>query len=182
MTNDLSHALTGDAQAFRLVFDCYYAKVRGFAFKFCGLDWMADEIAQNVFYKLWVHRHELKITSINVSVESLKGYIFTMTRNEVMDYFRTRRQIADYQEKFAQEICTEFNVAGHLDAKECLRLVNEVVKMMPRKRREVFVLSRFRHIPNEEIAGMLGISKRTVEQHITRSLAQLRMELSAYIV
>lgn len=51
---------------------------------------------------------------------------------------------------------------------------------MPHTRRRVFSMSRYLELSNAQIADMLGISKRTVEKHISNALEQLRNELATY--
>jgi RNA polymerase sigma factor (sigma-70 family) len=48
---------------------------------------------------------------------------------------------------------------------------------LPVKCRSVFVLSRYEHKSNKEIAMQLGISEKTVENHITNAIRQLRLSL-----
>jgi RNA polymerase sigma-70 factor (ECF subfamily) len=49
---------------------------------------------------------------------------------------------------------------------------------MPPQRQRVFVLSRFKHKTNKEIAQILNVSEKTVEVHITLALKQLREKLN----
>ena len=61
-----------------------------------------------------------------------------------------------------------------LFAQELQQLIELTVKNMPEQRRRVFEMSRKEGLSNEEIAQKLGISKRTVENHITTALAAIR--------
>lgn len=165
----------GDQRAFRRFFTHWYAKVWGFALKMTGQDWAADEIAQNVFCKIWAHRE----TIADMDSGNVSGYIFTITRNEVMDWFRSRKQMLKFQQEFVMKICEESHIEDKIDSGKALSIINKTVSSMPPVRRQVFIMSRYRHLTNSEIAAILGISRRTVEKHISISLAELRIVLSS---
>jgi RNA polymerase sigma-70 factor (ECF subfamily) len=57
-------------------------------------------------------------------------------------------------------------------------LIYRAVNKMPDQRRKIFMLSRYKGVPNAEIAEMAGISIRTVENHITNALADIRLILA----
>ena len=66
------------------------------------------------------------------------------------------------------------SIEDSLFAKDLEDLINLAIQNMPEQRRKVFSLSRVEGLTNDEIAEKLGISKRTVENHITTALAMLR--------
>ncbi len=57
------------------------------------------------------------------------------------------------------------------------RLLKEVIKNLPPRQREVFLLHRYRDMTQTQIAAMLGISVNTVEKHIGAALESCRMTL-----
>lgn len=64
--------------------------------------------------------------------------------------------------------------AGHMHdamtAQEAAVAIEQLVADMPEKWRDVFVLSRFRHLTNQEIASHLGVSIKTVEWRMSKAL------------
>lgn len=101
-----------------------------------------------------------------------------MTRNETASYFRESQRIKQVQERYAEQLTTEMNIQQKIDSQRCLEVIRSVMESMPRVRRRVFSMSRYLELSNSEIADMLGISKRTVEKHISNALEQLRNELA----
>ena len=69
-----------------------------------------------------------------------------------------------------------------LYASETMTQIRETLETLPRKRREIFVMSRVMGYTNEEIAARLGINKRTVENHITNVLADLRKVIKLLLI
>ncbi len=59
--------------------------------------------------------------------------------------------------------------------------MRETVDAMPEQRRLVFRMSRWQFLSNDEIAVRLGISKRTVEKHISLALAEIRRKLGEFL-
>lgn len=168
----------GNIDSYKTIYAKYYAKVRGFALRLTRTEWIADEIAQNVFVKIWTHRQSLVICE---SGGSLSGYIFMIAKNEVVSYYRSRRQIVAYQESFVENIRFDARIDETIDSNRLAALIERIVAAMPRVRREVFVMSRYRNMSNADIAAELGLSKRTVEKHISLCLEQLRLELGTYL-
>ena len=166
----------GDMHAYRLLYSLYWHKVRSFVIKMTGEDWLAEEISQNVFVKIWNNRQRLN----SESSDTLSGYIFTIARNEIMDWHRQRSKIRKFQENFAAEICEEISMPENIDADKMTEIINSEVSNMPPVRREVFISSRWLDLSNQEISDKLNISKRTVEKHLNLALKHLRCVLSEY--
>lgn len=170
----------GDSAVFERIFVFYYRKVYSYAFRTVHASWVAEEIAASIFYKLWLHHEEIFAGRKISRIEDLNGYIFAMTRNETANYFRDSRRIAQVQEQYAEQLSAEMDIQEKMDGRKCLEVINNVVESMPHMRRRVFSMSRYLEFSNSEIADMLGISKRTVEKHISNALEQLRNELATY--
>ena len=168
----------GDSALFERIFVFYYRKVYSYAFRAVRVGWVADEITSSIFYKLWLHHEEIFTERKVRGVEDLNSYIFTMTRNETASYFRESQRIEQVQERYAEQLTTEMNIQQKIDSQRCLEIIRSVMESMPRVRRRVFSMSRYLELSNSEIADMLGISKRTVEKHISNALEQLRNELA----
>lgn len=175
---DINAINGGDSALFERIFVFYYRKVYSYAFRTVRVGWVADEITSSIFYKLWLHHEEIFTERKVQRVEDLNGYIFTMTRNETASYFRESRRIEQVQERYAERLTTEMNIQQRIDSRKSLEVIRTVIESMPRIRRRVFSMSRYLELSNSEIADMLGISKRTVEKHISNALEQLRNELA----
>ncbi|MBQ2373096.1 MAG: RNA polymerase sigma-70 factor [Bacteroidales bacterium] len=156
----------GDEGSFRRVFEHYYPKVRCFLGHFISSKDDAMDLAQNIFVKIWLHRELLPI------IKSFEAYLYTMSRNAAIDYGRTNKvsiPLTDVSEKG-----NPYGTESEFFAKETEIQVAELIRRMPKKRRRIFILSRFEGKSNGEIAQELGISRKTVENHIYLALCELR--------
>ncbi|NDV46584.1 RNA polymerase sigma-70 factor [Paludibacter sp. 221] len=166
----------GKIAAFEDLFNLFYSRVKNFAQGMIKNEDTAEEIAQNVFMKVWMNREKL---SADLSFSS---YIFTITQNEVHDYFRSKYYFLHYQESLQKvDSKLEYEIDSEYNIKEIKELVNTTLLSMPEQRKLVFKLSREKFLTNDEIAQKLNISKRTVEKHISLALATIKKNLSDFL-
>lgn len=160
----------GDRSAFDALFLLYYPKVKVFIIGFVKDQDDASDLAQDVFVKIWNNRSNLG------QVESFAAYIFKIAKNIIFDFFRRQSLYEKYtQEEIrmnVDEISCELNEV--LDARELELLIYGVIDKMPEKRQAIFKMSRNQRLSNDEISQQLGLSKRTVETHISNALKELR--------
>lgn len=164
----------GDENAFHILFDYYYPQVRFFVLGIVKNPYIADEIAQGVFIKLWLSRQSIDPD------RNFDAWLFTVTRNSLTDYYR-RLQVMESMDGL-HDVSVQAGFDTIYDTRHIEALVRREVDKMPPQRRQVFILSRLEGLSNEEIAVRLGISKRTVERHLNIALGGLRHNLGDFIV
>jgi len=152
----------GSVKAFDTLFLVYYPRVKTFLYGMTGNAEVAEDLAQDTFVHLWSSR------------TSLNAYIYQSTKHTLYDYWnRTRNiQIIGLEDAFATPSLDE--VEDLVFSHELEELIDKAVDTMPEQRKRVFCMSRKQGMSNDEIANQLGISKRTVETHLTAALAILR--------
>lgn len=160
----LQRMTEGDTAAFRQLFDEYYPKVRVFFSRFGLSGEDAKDLAQNIFVKLWTMRSAL------AEVRSFGAYLFRMCRNAALDYGRKHRVRVDIEEDYSET----YPLDEEYFARETRSRMENRIAAMPEKRRRVVTLSRLEGMSNDEIALALGISKKTVENHLNAALRELR--------
>ncbi|MBP5637065.1 MAG: RNA polymerase sigma-70 factor [Bacteroidales bacterium] len=156
----------GDESAFRTFFGYYYPKVKSFMLTLVENDADASDLAQNIFVKLWLIRSSIG------KLRSAGAYLYRMCRNAAIDYGRTNRVKIPFTSE--HDTATTYPLDEDYFAAERRKQYEEAVGRMPYKRKEVFMLSRKEGLSNDEIACSLGISKKTVENHINAALKELR--------
>ena len=128
----------------------------------------ASDMTQDIFYKIWTNRETIS------KVDSFKAYLFRMARNMIYDYYEHSLIEENYQQKEQRRSTYDDLIEEELYARELSLLIDIAVEKMPPQRRNIFIMSRKDGLSNEEIAQRLNISKRTVENHMTQALAELR--------
>ena len=155
-----------------MLFRRYYVVVLNFIHKIIKDKDAAEDIAQNIFLKIWEGRTCLD------SKRSIKGLLFTMAKNQSLNYLKSQRLITERRVDVFDDMVGKDIVSEMIDALELDRNVYRTLKLMPEQRRKVFVLSRYRNMTNDEIAVQLNLSKRTVEGHISEALKDLRKSMN----
>jgi RNA polymerase sigma-70 factor (family 1) len=156
----------GNAAAFDEIYNRYWATLLSAAWKRVGLREAAEEIVQDLFTQLWIKRTELDVQGTPAV------YLFTAIKYKVLNYYEKEAVRRRYKNNL--EISDESSIEDIVIAKDlALRLEAEVAHL-PMKCRAVFDLSRKQHKSHKEIAEILHISEKTVENHLTKALRLLR--------
>ncbi|MDR0765665.1 MAG: RNA polymerase sigma-70 factor [Odoribacteraceae bacterium] len=172
----LVHVSSGDERAFRLLFDLYQPKIYSFARYVTRSTFLAEEIVQEVFMKIWISRHELS------GVEYFIAYLKTIARNVA----------ANYLKRLAHErlILQHFSVGAPASrpvtdedviANELQRAIEDAIAALPPRQREIYLLHRQEYLKQEEIAKRLDISIHTVKEHIKKAIAAIRASVEQRI-
>ncbi len=165
----------GDEQAFRYIFRKYYSKVRAFSYGFLKDTDEADELSQMIFIKLWEKREAF------ASVNNFDSYLFTLSKYTIFNYIEARHILPVSEDDFP-DIIETVTPYDEIVAADLKLLIDLTVEEMPLQRREVFRLSRYVGLSNDEIAIKMGIQKKTVENHINLALKDLRNVIGVVIV
>lgn len=183
MGNDTKHTdavlladlLSGGAavHAFECIFHKYYPMVFGFIRGMLKDEGMAEDVAQNIFMKLWINRSRLSKDT------SLRNYLCVMARNEALNILKSKRASSivlqpDVQEPKVHEPAVE----DWYSFVETNARLHSDIESMPPQRRTIFKMSRYENLSNIEIAIRLNLSVRTVEKHIELALRDLRRSMS----
>ncbi|MDR6940856.1 RNA polymerase sigma-70 factor [Mucilaginibacter pocheonensis] len=156
-----------DETALTAVYKKYWAPLYIAAYQVLKNKEACEDIIQELFIKLWNNRRSIMI------MVSLKAYLYAAIRYEVYRQIRTGPVRADIFDEVSERIHTP-SVYNNIEYKELTARVSSVVDTLPEKCREVYKLSREECLSHKEIASQLNISTKTVENHLTRALRQLR--------
>ena len=165
----------GDTVAFTHLFYAYENRLFGYAVSLLPERDDAAEIVQEVFYQVWKNRSRLDET------KSFKSFLFTITKRLIYKVIRRCAQDQAYQQQRMEESASSSLSSIDLyEYQELESTIHKVINTMSNKRRQVFIMSRFQGMNNQEIAYQLNISLSTVENHINKALRVLREELTHY--
>jgi RNA polymerase sigma-70 factor (ECF subfamily) len=104
------------------------------------------------------------------------AYIFQIAANLLRDRARRNHVRTAYQAGLSQEAdrIEERDPDRVLEAKQSLATVIAALRELPERTRTIFILFRLENMKQREIADMLGVSIRTVEQHVVLASVHLR--------
>jgi RNA polymerase sigma-70 factor (ECF subfamily) len=162
--------------AFEQVFKLHFRNLHAYAYTILKDEAVAEEMVQNVFYKIWEKTEQLKITG------SVSAYLYRAVHNESLNYLKHLKVRSVYQSHTLWQMKGESdNASKRVLMKELERKLYEALNELPEQCRLVFQLSRFEELRYREIAEKLGISIKTVENQVSKALKILRMKLADFI-
>ena len=168
----LQNLANDDKKALEDLFNYYYPRLYQFSKSFLKLEDGIDDILQEVFVKIWKNRANIR------SSETFSPFIFTMTRNLLLNELRSRLSNQKIKEKILKFSVPDENYSfDKLEYGELKETVDQIVNNLPYKQREVFLLSRYEGLSHKEIAEKLNISTKTVEYHISQSINTIKNKL-----
>ena len=166
----------GDHKAFDMLYIQYSPRLKHFLTGFIKNRDEASDMTQDIFYKIWTNRETIS------KVDSFKAYLFRMARNMIYDYYEHSLIEENYQQKEQRRSTYDDLIEEELYARELSLLIDIAVEKMPPHQKMIPVNTKnilficggaFDGI-EKKIAQRLNISKRTVENHMTQALAELR--------
>jgi RNA polymerase sigma-70 factor (ECF subfamily) len=157
----------GDHKAFETVFLSYFGKVKRFIAELIRSEEDAEDLAQDIFAKIWTEREALD-TNL-----SFNAFLYTLARNAAFNYLKHKSVQTNYANEYIRldETDTPEEV---LFAKETELLIEMMLGRMPEKRQEIYRLSRRQGLSNDEIANRLNVSRKTVENNLSMALNEIR--------
>jgi len=162
----------GNLLAFNTLFGEYSDRLYLFAFGYLKSEAEAEELVQEVFTRIWEKRKELKAEL------SFKSFIFTIAFNIIKKHFRKEACLSEYFRTIVHEDY-DFQTTQKITYSSLFQYVTELVNQLPRKRKEIFMMSRFEGLSIKEISEELNISHKTVENQLTDALKFIRTYLKS---
>jgi len=161
-----------DQRAFKILYDTFSPKVYTQAFHLLHSVQLAEEMVQEVFFKIWRMRSDL------MNINNLDAYLKTTTRNRCLNVIR--HLLSDER---ADKAVTSNYVEAHNETEEAIilndtrNIISQAIDLLPAQQREVYRLCHQEGLKYEEVAVKLNISVNTVQTHMSRALKFLRHHL-----
>lgn len=168
----LTNVARGDNASFGVLFNHYYPKIRVYLTNVLEDKHSAQDIAQDIFAKIWLLRKTLP------EIRDFGSYLFVMSRNSCLAHMKKRGRSTSIHDL---ELVEEHAIDEMLHSDELRSRIFRIVDDMPSRRRQVFLMSREENKSNMEIAEILCIKKKTVENLLNAALRQLRRSLNAIL-
>ena len=133
------------------------------------------DVVQDVFVSLWELRQTLDPT------QSLEAYIYRMARNRAYRHLRDERlhtrKEPEVKDRTAPQLSRPEAPDDRLSANHLGARLWEWVQDLPSRQREALLLSRYHGLSHAEVAAVMDVSPRTVNNHIVRALNRLQDQL-----
>ncbi|MBA4321760.1 MAG: RNA polymerase sigma-70 factor [Odoribacter sp.] len=163
----------GDIKQFEELFRSSYASLVKYAITLVKDHDTAEEIVQDLFFRLWQNKEKIKIES------SLNGYLFRSVHNRCLHHFEHLKVV----ERHAREMNSEQgpvaeSPADELQFKELQAKIARTLEKLPERCGQIFCMNRFEGLKYSEIAEKLSVSVKTVEANMGKALKEFRRALA----
>lgn len=167
--------IEGNEKAFSELFNMFYNDVYAYSLSMLKNEVLAEEIVQDVFLNIWLHRDRL-----NPDL-SFKSYVFTITRNLTFNLISKVANSHKLKEEVFYTSQKSYNpIEDSLAEADYDAIKNKAIEQLPPKRRVIFEMSRNEEMSYEEISKELNISVSTVKGQMSKALAEIRTFLETH--
>ncbi len=167
-----------DRAAFEDLFRRFRNELLRYVRGIVGREAVAHDLVQDVFVDLWATREMLDPT------RSLRAYLYGMARNRALRHLRDTRahglKHALIQGEAVGRVSNGSERNRDLGVDQLGELLHGWIEELPDRQREALLLSRYHDLSHREIASIMGISPRTVNNHIVRALKNLSDRVQAF--
>ncbi len=183
----IDHALMeriagGDERAFRQLVERHQNAIVGTVTKMLGNTSDSEDIAQQVFIRVWKHAKRYKPDN------KFTTYLYTITRNLVYNETRRRsrkKTVSTDAREDEQHLQHPDDESAQPDAclldSELRAAIDAAIQSLPENQRMAVVLRRYDNLPYEEIAVVLDTSVPSVKSLLFRARTTLRDSLAKYM-
>jgi len=165
----------GNMLAFDALYRKYSRRLYKFSYSILKSTQEAENIIQDVFLNLWLNREKIEKSS------SVKYYVFAIAYNSAISIIRKKAKEIQFIEyvKTLQDF-TQEPVDLQIEYAELDEKLDEIIKALPSRQKEVYLLHRVEGLKYSEIAEKMNISINTIENHMSRALKTIRKKLANY--
>lgn len=171
-TDLFSRIADGSEQALSALIRDHHAVILSFALKLTRNQQLAEEVVQDVFLNIWLHRAKL------TEVRNAGAYLNRMTRNVSLNALRKVAKDAIIAGEFKDdENYSDDSTQQALDLKDSEWLVQQAIDKLPRQQKLVYQLCHQQGLTYDQAAAALQISSSTVNFHMKEALKHIRKSL-----
>ena len=161
----------GNESAYYQLFENYFEPLTFYANSFTEDVETAKDIVQEVMGQLYEKRAQLQIST------SLKSYLYQTVKNKSLNHLKHLKVVSKNHEEIKGGQNESYENLD-MEGSELLAKINRILEELPPQCATIFKMSKMEGKSNQEIADELGISKKTVENQLSRALSVFRKILT----
>ncbi|MDP2335957.1 MAG: RNA polymerase sigma-70 factor [Bacteroidota bacterium] len=174
-TEALLQMADGNLTAYRFLFDHHFSDLCNFLLLYLHSKELSEEIALEIFTYIWEKREILQIKA------TFKSFLFASAKNKAISLHRKEHKAVFTSIEAGESTMTEDSSSQHImENNELREIIDAAISKLPEKSRQIYQLAWEENMSHKEIAGKLGITPKTVENHVGIALRKLRESLKPY--
>ncbi len=165
--------INSDEDAFCELYSIYKHRLIYFAMKFVKSREFAEDVFHDAFAVVWQSRKFINPEA------SFSSFLYTIVRNRVLNIIRDMESEQRLKDSILEQaVDYTNNTKENILVNDLMNVLSKAMEKLTPRQREVFEMSRNKHMSHKEIAEYLGVSVNTVQEHISTSLKIIRAYLS----
>lgn len=174
-TEALQRLAEGDMVAYRYLFDQHFPDLCNFLLIYLHSKELSEEIALEIFTFIWEKRKTFQIKA------TFKSFLFSSAKNKAISLYRKEQKMMFTSIDFGQIVFRDDSSSQQLmENNELREIINTAINKLPEKSKQIYQLAWEENLSHKEIAEQLGITPKTVENHVGIALRKLRESLNPY--
>jgi RNA polymerase sigma-70 factor (ECF subfamily) len=175
-TGSIQRQAESGVTVFEEVFKSHFKSLHAYAFTMVKDDVVAEELVQQVFYKIWERKAHLNIQT------SLTAYLYRAVYHESLNHLKHQKVKTAYQSYASASMKHQSdNAEKKVLLSELEGRLRNALQELPEQCRTIFQMSRFEELKYQEIADRLGLSIKTVENQMGKALKLMRLKLVDFL-
>ena len=172
--NEICRIVDGDEIAFNRFMEHYSSRLYHYTFALLGQKESAEEIVSDVFFEVWKNRKSL------AEIGNMNAWIQTITYRKALSYLRKEKGKADLLlDDIGDFIFAPIQSPDEaMISREEMEKINNAIQQLPPKCKHVFFLAKIEGLPYKDIAALLDISVKTINNHIAFALEEIAKKLN----
>ena len=166
---------SGDDKAFSQLVNLYSRRLFAYAISLSGDYSFAKDIVQEVLLKTFEFRKKL---NPDYSIES---FLYRSTYNQFINTYHKNRSLLKLHDEYVKYLNQTIEDSDDVNFDKMLYIMNKAIEKLPKKCKEIFLLSKKEGYTNMEISEILRISIKTVESQITIAFKKIKKQTDSYI-
>jgi|HubBroStandDraft_6_1064221.scaffolds.fasta_scaffold1079129_1 RNA polymerase sigma-70 factor (family 1) len=167
-------AAAGDEEAFKKIYYHFYKKLYLFSLALVKTKEAAEEIAEDVFIKIWQHKENLS------TINNLRVYLYIATKNTALNYLAKKAKenlIEPFDNINIDLYKSSITPEELMITSEMYRKIQEQVEALPPRCKMIFKLIREDGLKYKEVSDILNISVNTIDVQIAIAIKKIAIAL-----
>jgi RNA polymerase sigma-70 factor (ECF subfamily) len=157
----------GKVEKLAVLFEKYHVQLFNFFLRLTGNRGASEDLVQDLFLRILKYRTTYKGQS------KFTVWMYQIARNAHIDYLRKSKGELSLDDQWDEVVETEPTPVDRFEHGQDVKLLQEALALLPLKKREVLVLSRYQDMKYKDIAELLGCQIGTVKAHVHRAIKEL---------
>jgi RNA polymerase sigma-70 factor (family 1) len=161
-------AQQNDEQAYEELFHYFYSSLYQFALSFVKTGQLAEEVVSDVFIRIWQKR------AVLAGIQDIKLYLFVSTKNTALNYLRQQKRNTMLPDDYRVQLTSiYFDPEQLLITAEMVNRIQEAINQLPPRCQLIFKLIKDDGLKYREVAELLNLSLKTIENQMTLALRKI---------